>query len=290
MKRFFSAVLLAVVLSAAAATPALGQDLPFDGNEKLALTIHYKWGMINADIARADYTCKDVVINGEKGYHVYTSGNTFKFWDSFFKVRDVFEAKVAADDCSPRYFHRSVEEGNYRASNVYNYDDVSKKVAIKVTKGSDYKLDSTLYTGSQIYDVISLILRVRAIDFDKIVSGTPVTITMAMDRNMLDVRFHFVKRERKKIDEIGTFNAVEIAASVTTRKDHFKSEASGSQFDAVSNADKVFSGKDDIFIWFSDDKNRVPLAFKTPISVGSINGKLTSYSGLKYPLTSKVVE
>ena len=50
----------------------------------------------------------------------------------------------------------------------------------------------------------------------------------------------------------------------------------------------MFTGKDDMFIWVTDDENKVPLLFESPIIVGRVQGRLTSYKNLKSPLTSKI--
>jgi hypothetical protein len=266
-----------------------GSGIPFKDGESFSYVLHYKWGVINANIAQISTTLRAVDFNGEKCFHYYCSGTTFKVWDSFFKVRDIFEAKFTADDVSPRYFHRDVNEGNYRATNVFSYDDVSKKVKIHVTKNSDYRLDSTLYLGGgQIYDILSMLGHLRAVDMKNIIAGHPVTLTMAMDRNMMDVSFRFIQRETVKVDGLGKFKAVKVGASVIPHKDHFKGENSNSQFDVASNANQVFKGKDDIIIWVSDDDNMVPLLFRSPVSVGSVNGTLTRMSNQKYPVTSRV--
>ncbi|MCI2083052.1 MAG: DUF3108 domain-containing protein [Bacteroidales bacterium] len=268
--------------------PVKCQEMPFQGGENISMVVHYKWGVINADIAKLDYSVSDVSINGEKCYHVYLSGTTYKFWDNFFKVRDVYETKVSVADCTPRYFHRDVQEGSYTASNVFDFDPSTMKVNIRVEKGKDYVLDSTLFTGGQIYDIVSAILRIRCVDFSSIVAGKPVVLTIAMDRNMVDARFRFVCREKRKIDGLGTFNTVKLAASVRSRKDHYKEEAASSQFDVLNNASDVFSGDDDIVIWFSDDSNRLPLCFETPVSVGSVRGRIKTVSNQKYPIDSKI--
>ena len=53
-------------------------------------------------------------------------------------------------------------------------------------------------------------------------------------------------------------------------------------------AGSVFTGKDDMFIWVTDDENKVPLLFESPIIVGRVQGRLVEYSNLKGPLTSKI--
>lgn len=280
----------AVVFLMLAPAPSFSQTAtpPYKDGEVLEYVLHYKWG-INADIAQITATLRSTDLNGEECFHYYCSGNTFKFWDSFFKVRDLFEAKFTASDANPRFFHRDVNEGNYHATNVFSYDPNTKRVKIHVTKQTDYRLDSTLYLGGgQIYDILSMLARVRGFEVNNIMAGKPVILTMAMDRNLLDVSYRYMKRETIKIGKLGQFKAIKIALSVVPHKDHYSNDAPGSQFDAMNNANQVFKGKDDIFIWLSDDDNHIPLVFKSPVSVGTINGTLTRMTNQKYPVTSKI--
>lgn len=60
------------------------------------------------------------------------------------------------------------------------------------------------------------------------------------------------------------------------------------KFAARVVAGEVFSGKEELTIWVTDDRNRVPLMFETPIKVGSVVGRLSTFKNLKHPLTSKI--
>ena len=60
------------------------------------------------------------------------------------------------------------------------------------------------------------------------------------------------------------------------------------KFAAKVVAGEVFKGEEEMIIWVSDDYNKVPLYFESPIIVGKVSGRLKRYSGLKYPLSSKL--
>ena len=48
----------------------------------------------------------------------------------------------------------------------------------------------------------------------------------------------------------------------------------------------IFKGGEDMFIWVSDDKNRVPVLVEAKILIGSVKAYLTGTKGLRYPTTS----
>lgn len=47
---------------------------------------------------------------------------------------------------------------------------------------------------------------------------------------------------------------------------------------------KLFSGKNPIRMWISDDMNRIPLKIEAELLVGSLDMDIESYKGLKYPI------
>jgi hypothetical protein len=50
----------------------------------------------------------------------------------------------------------------------------------------------------------------------------------------------------------------------------------------------IFKAGDEMIVWVSDDKNRIPLLVETPILVGSIKAKVQVIKNNKYPLSSLI--
>ena len=108
----------------------------------------------------------------------------------------------------------------------------------------------------------------RTIDFDSIPLGERQPISFAIDDDVYNFHYVFVGKEEKKIKGLGTFNTLKFHVRLV--------------------AGSVFTGKDEMTIWVTDDENKVPLLFESPIIVGKVQGRLTEYSNLKGPLTSKI--
>ena len=62
------------------------------------------------------------------------------------------------------------------------------------------------------------------------------------------------------------------------------------KFGLSLNKGEVFEGNQDAILWFSDDDNRIPVAFMAPLKVGAMNGRLKSYAGLAHPLDAFISE
>jgi hypothetical protein len=50
----------------------------------------------------------------------------------------------------------------------------------------------------------------------------------------------------------------------------------------------IFSGGEDLTVWVTDDKNKIPVLIKAKILVGSVKGVFQSAENLKFPLTARI--
>ncbi|MBL4623824.1 MAG: DUF3108 domain-containing protein, partial [Flavobacteriales bacterium] len=96
----------------------------------------------------------------------------------------------------------------------------------------------------------------------------PLVLILGGERTEIYVRY--LGKEQVEIEGVGTFSTV--------------------KFSALLIEGTMFSGGEDMYIWLTDDKNRFPVRVKADILIGSVNAILKQYSGLKYPLVSKINE
>lgn len=278
VKSFIGLVMsMAVVLSS---TSAFSEEFPFKGGEKTVYTIHYKLGF-SADIATLEVNVDEGLENGKQCFHVVSNLKTFKFGDTFYRIRDLYEAKFyASANLQPIMYHRDVSEGNYWSKNWYNWNEDASKVEMKIEKSTRPKREEVLDCPPIMRDLINVIFRLRSVDYDRLLRGEKVHYEMIVDRQINDVYIRMDGRETKKVSsEAGTFNTVKLAIADIIRKDPGEETASKVTID---------SPQEKIFFWVTDDENRLPVFFSAPVALGSMNGRMSSSEGLKYPLKSKV--
>ena len=58
------------------------------------------------------------------------------------------------------------------------------------------------------------------------------------------------------------------------------------KFAAKLIAGEVFGSEQDMFVWITEDENRIPVYFEAPLKVGRASGRLIGWEGLKYPFDS----
>lgn len=244
------------------------KDLSFSDGESLKYVITYKWGSVMTDVGEGVTTLKRIGSGAAPAYfHASVTGKTYKFYDLFFKVRDLYESKFYASNLSPFYFHRNVEEGKYRMKNTYSFSS-DNVIRAKVQRNDEPVRDTILRGNNCTFDIISLFYFARNLDFSNIQPGIKNPVTFTIDGELYNIYYRFAGREVKKIAGVGTFRTMKFAAMLV--------------------AGKVFRGDKEMTIWITDDSNKIPLTFEMELIIGTVYGRLTKFENLKFPLTSKL--
>lgn len=240
----------------------------FGSGERLSFSVRYKWGLINSVVGFAEVVLKDTTgAGGRMYYHCVAQGRTANFFDRIFKVREHFESWFSMDDLRPAAFIRDTKEGNYIAKNLFLWNRDDESIVADVFSSSRGQRYLVLPGRDYTYDLLTLFYFARNIDFDKCEENVRYPISFAIDDDIYDLYFVMLGREKLKLKGKGTYNTIKFAARLV--------------------AGEVFSGKEDMLIWVTDDRNRIPVYFKSPVIVGEVSGMIESYSGLKYPMLSE---
>ena len=270
--RYILSVLLAGISLAASAqgTKCLpsrtdGVD-PWKSGEKIVFNISYNWHAVQTDVAKGTLTIKQEPLNGEQVWHTSMSMQTAPFFDVFFKIREKFDSWFALKGVEPRKFYRDTKEGDYYAINDYIYDRNAGVIHANLDYSNRDKETLDIPYGDCTYDVTALFYFARRMDFANMAPGTVQKISIAIDKDVQKVNLTYRGKENKWVKGIGTIAAHKIGIAL--------------------NKGDVFEGNEDAIIWFSDDDNRIPVAFMAPLKVGAMNGRLASYEGLAHDFTA----
>ncbi len=241
-----------------------GMELPFKDGETLTYVLSYTWCGVNTDVGEGVATLK----YKDGIYNAVVKGKTYRFYDLFFKVREHFESDFDGTTMRPLRFYRNSQEGKYRMINDYKFDNSTYQIHASIKRKEEAPKDSILPGKSYTYDLVTLYYMSRNIDFSSVPVDQEQPISFAIDREIHDLYFVYKGKEVKKMKGVGTFNTMKFAVRLV--------------------AGEVFTGEDEMFIWVSDDKNKIPLWFESKILVGTVYGRLKKWENLKYPLESKI--
>lgn len=247
-----------------------GNNLPYAPGEKLNYTVHYQWGVINADVAKGVLTVDSVTVNGQGLYVMRVTGRTARFYDPFFTVREDFRCWFSPADLKPVRFTRTTKEGKYYAKDEYRYvrDSETPHIAADLDSKTKGKRQMEMPIEGCTTDIISLIASARNLDEARIVPGLHYSPSFAFDDKVSPVKFVYSGKETIKVPGLGKVRAIKFVCQLVE----------GEQFNANSN----------MAMWLSDDDNRLPLRFEAPIKYGIVTGYLSSWAGLKHEFSSKI--
>jgi hypothetical protein len=237
----------------------------FLSGEELSYIVSYNWFVVFSEVGKVTMTIENDKLFGHDVYHYAGVGKSYKWWDKFFKVRDRYETWVRQDNLRPLFFQRNNREGGYRQHEIYTYDGDS--VIYRKNKVNEQPLGfDTIPLKTCTFDVMSALLYTRNLDYTNIKVGDKIPITVAMDRESYDLYYRYQGLENIKLKDLGTFECM--------------------KFTVLLVEGTVFHEGEDMSIWVTNDKNRIPVYVESPIIIGSVKVRLIEIKGNKHPLTS----
>lgn len=239
--------------------------IAFKGGEKLVYTVHYKWGLINADVAQATLKLDSTVLNGRSCYHGSLRGNIQKTYEKVFKLKEDFDCWFTTGDFKPLKFTRDCVEGNYWCKNLYAYKSDHIDAQINSSKRGEFNV--TLPKDACTYDVAMLFFMIRNMDVSKLKEGGRYPMSYACDHHVHNIHFVYLGKENRKISG-KTMRCLKFGFEVP------KGES--------------FEGDSSLYAWFSDDENKIPVFFIAPLKIGQVRGRLNSYTGLRHQMSCVV--
>lgn len=228
----------------------------FTYGEVLKYRIHF--GIINAATAELKIDNKSVMVKDRPTYHITASGRTNSSFDWMYRVREHFESYMDSQSMAPLKYFKSVRENKYKDVDFVIYDHEKEYLY-----GKKKNLDIPRY----VQDIVSGAYYARTIDFTGAYNGKTYPVNIYLDQEVYKLKFKYLGKETIKSD-IGKVRCIKLRPQLVV--------------------DRVFKDEDDMTIWITDDKNRIPLRVQTDIWVGSLKIDLNEYSGLKNDFSSKL--
>ncbi len=265
-KLFFAA---ALILSTQALTLRADEsgNAPFTPGEKLVYKGSYNWLGTVTDVVTGSLTMDEATLDGKTVYKTRLKAFTAKFFDVFFKVREDFQTYLSKDGSFRALKNtRNTEEGKYICTSKFIYDWTAGYIRAdihKSTRGDKY-LDMPLR--EKTYDLPSVLYYVRTLDLAGMREGTAVTIPYVLAEKNVSITITAKGKEKKYVKGLGTVDCLKYGCTVLQGE--------------------MFEGDEDAVIWFSNDDNKIIVAFSAPLKIGAVGGRLISYEGLSHPFTA----
>ena len=232
-------------------TPAQS-DLPYRLGERFEYDISYGGilvGSANMEILSQKTLDKTPV------FHVVAKGKTARFFDLFFKVRDVYETYLDTLNIRPVKFIRDIQEGDFKKKQIYSFKHSD---GVVFSNKTSYPISSTTQ------DMLSAFFYARTFNKKNLQKEKVFFIPIFMDEEIYLLEIVYLRNEKIKT-KFGNIDCM--------------------VFKPKMQEGRVFEDGEQMKIWISNDKNRLLVKVETKILVGTIKAFLVDYKKLKYPLS-----
>ncbi|MEJ2883695.1 DUF3108 domain-containing protein [Pedobacter sp. GR22-6] len=235
------------------------QELPFVKDPVFqpgeVLTYKLKYGFITAAEGTLKVLNSDLKFDGQPTYRLSVDGETSGTFDVFYKIRDHYDSYIDQKDLKPYFYQENIREGSYRRQDKARFNQDKKEVV--ATKGT-FKTPTT-----QTFDLVSSYYFARSLDISKMKSGDFVKLNYFLGDEISQLEIQFVGRETIKT-KLGKIRCLKFSPSI--------------------KPGRIFRKDSRLYLWVTDDGNRVPVKAQVEILVGSVVMEIKSADGLKYPL------
>lgn len=224
----------------------------FKVGEKLEYRLRY--GFITAAEASIRVEATDAQFDNRPVYHLIAEGRTAGSFNVFYKVRNRYDSYVDQKDLTPYLYTENIREANYRRTDKARFYQDQKKIVSN--KG-------TFKGNGQTFDVVSAYYFARNLNISKLRQGDRFSMDYFLDDGVSKLNIQYIGKERVKTS-LGYINCIKFSPSI--------------------QPGRIFRKDSRLYLWITDDANRIPVKAQVEILVGSITLELLSASGLKYPL------
>lgn len=231
----------------------------FQPGEKVGFTVFYSVGsLINASAGAGSFTTTLEKLNGKNVYHVVGEGRTLPSYEWAYKAKDTYETYMDAETMQPLKFVRNINEGGYKKYQNVNFN---KSANTAITNEGVFKVPAC------VHDVVSAVFYARNIDYNKLRVNDRVPINLFLDNEIHNMYVRYIGKE-----------------TISTKYGKFKTI----KFKPLTIRGTIFDGGEKMTVWVTDDMNRMPVRIESPIIVGKVRIDMTSFQGLKNPMTALV--
>lgn len=254
MKRFF----LVIMLLSSGLAGAFSQDLKnvsepfFKIGEQLSYKL--KYGFFTGAEATLRVEDGGNKIKGRPTFHIIANGKTAGTFDVFYKVRNQYETYIDQKTLLPYFYTENRREGSYRHTDNVTFNQ--EKNEVTADKG-------TFPFKGDVYDFVSAYYAARNIDVSKLKIGEKFDMKYFLEDGVHTLTVTYLGKEKIKTNQ-GTFNCL--------------------KFNPTIIPGRIFKKNSKLYLWITDDNNRIPIKAHVGLIVGSVTMELTDAKGLKSPL------
>ena len=253
---FFFGMAAIVIFSASGPVPKQSV-IAYKAGEEIRYRVHY--GFFNAGEAIMRLTNQHYRVNNRICFRAEVIGNSTGAFDHIVRIRDVWGSYFDTIQFQPQKSFRNIQENNYRKKEE-TFFDYSRKKAKIVSENSQ---PQEVSVRDEVQDMVSGYYYLRLLKYNNLRKNDTIRLSGIFENKTYDFKIIYLGKEKIKTT-FGKANAFVISP--------------------IMPDNKLFSGRNPIKMWISDDQNRIPLKIEAELLLGSLEMDIKQYQHLKYPI------
>lgn len=262
------ALILLASVNLSAQTQCKVDNKYFQAGEQLTYDLYWKKGIVNMKAGQSTLNTVSQKYNGQDAYKTTLTAKSSGMVDKVFFINDTLSA-FYTKQIVPLAFYKNVEEGkNHTIENMtYTYNASGVNVHTKRVRDGEQKFDETITTKSCVYDMVSVVLYARTLDYSNMKKGDEKRVDFISGKKKSFMIIEHDGIENVKANDDKTYSCIKLVLSIQNEAFEDKEES--------------------MKVYITNDNNRLPVRLDTKLNFGSTRAMLKSYKGNRYTVSTK---
>ncbi len=235
------------------------KNTAFSSGEALTYNLYFNWKFVWVKAGAATMNITKETYDGKSAYCTSLLLKTNQKADEMFKIRDTLRCYTTLD-VAPLYYRKGASEGkHYTIDEVrYSYPGSGCKVKQQRISDSGDKKSAEKSLSECAYDMLSVFLRSRNLDFSSWKEGQTLNFTLVDGKNIRPGQLKYGGIKTIKADNEKKYECLEL----------------------IYMQNKDGKWKDLACFYVTNDKNHVPIRLDLYLKFGSAKAYLTNMKGI----------
>ena len=230
---------------------------PVNDGEVLDFRLSYGW----FTVGRAKWRTDIVDYKGDECFKSRITAKSSGLVGAFATVDDEWGEYAKTENWYPTMAWRDLKEGKYILDEKTYFDYKAKKILYEAIKKGTRQPNESLDMDKARVGMLSGFLKIRSVDLSKYKAGDEIRVEAFFEGKPYEMVVVFKGKEKLR-SKVGRLWAYKVIPRLPKNS--------------------LFPGQDPISMWFSADKNQLPLRTNARMSFGTAYVELTGYKNIKY--------
>lgn len=238
----------------------------FQAGEEMTYDLYAKFGPIHTKAGKSILSTTADKYNNTNVYKISLIAESTGNVQKLFTLNDTLISYMTKE-LVPLAYVKNAHEGKDNVHETVNYTySAGGKIDINVKrhKNGEDKFDNNLTSNNCIYDMASVVMYARTLDYSKMKKGDDVDVEFMSGRKKVKMVIEHDGIENIKANNKVNYECIKLVLSISD--------------DAFTNKQEAMR------VYITNDKNRMPVRLDSQLKIGSTRAILKAYKGNKYPI------